>query len=55
MEFRIDGLMSDDDNERHVTVSKKGSRVMLSTGIVGGNVYEATLKPRTGARPRPRS
>ena len=46
MEFIIDGLVDAEENERHITIRRAGSRnprLVLSTGIVGGNVYEAEL------------
>ena len=51
MEFKIDGLTNGyDENERHVTVrtSSDGENLVLSTGIVEGNVYEARLDWRQG-------
>ena len=51
MEFKMDDLTNGyDDNERHVTVrtSNDGENLVLSTGIVEGNVYEARLDCRQG-------
>ena len=48
MQFVLDGLSDDDGNKRHVTVSTTPTRrrVVLSTGIVGGNAYEATMNAK---------